>query len=298
MARVRREAAMKEAVEVERQLRKQERLNRLFGWLGRAFGWVLMALSFAAALFTGGASLVVAGVMLGLMATDQIVSAATGVSLMGEAFQAMLNPLVAALADVFEKMMLGLGVDAATARLIAMVLASIVAIVVVIAATVVGAKVASRLLGPLLSKLASGLVSGTARILPSALTRVAQQGGATLGKVGAQIRARLPGNSAGAQAQGVRIAQFANAGSFAVGAMSAGGQVAVASLQMKASDAAAELVLLEHSLRVLEQMIDELLGAYAEGLHTLRAMMTTAVEALENEAQVGRFILHGMHRAI
>jgi invasin B len=298
MAKVRREAALKEAVEVERQLRKQERLNRVFGWLGRVFGWVLTALSFAAALFTGGASLVVAGVMLGLMAADQIASAATGVSFVGEAFQSMLKPLVEALAGVFEKMMIGLGVDAATAKLVATVLASVVAIVVVVAATVVGAKIASRLLGPLLSKLAGTIASGTSRMLPSAMTRAAQQGAAALGKVAAQIRTRLPGNAANAQAYGTRIAQVANVGYFVTGATTAGGQVAVASLQLKASKAAAELALLEHSIRVLEKMIDELLSTYAEGLSSLRTMMATAAEALENEAQTGRFILHGMHRAI
>jgi invasin B len=302
MAQVRREAALREAVEVERQLRKQERLNRLFGWLGRAFGWVLTALSFAAALFTGGASLVVAGVMLGLMVTDQIVSATTGVSPMAEAFQAVLSPLVQALAEVFEKMMLGLGVDAATAKLVATVLASIAAIVVVIAVTVVGVKIAGRLIGPLVSKLASGLTSGlasgTARIVPTAITRAAQQGSAALGKLGTQIRARVPGGSAHAHVHGVRIVQAANAGQFGVAAMTAGGQIAVASLQLKASKAAANFVVLDHSARVLQQMIDELLGTYAEGLQTLRAMMTMSAEALENEAQTGRFIMRGMHRAM
>jgi invasin B len=296
MARVRREAAMKEAVEVERQLRKQEQLSRVFGWLGRAFGWLLTALSFAAALFTGGASLIVAGVMLGLMVTDQIVSATTGVSPVGEAFQSVLSPIVEKLAEALESMMIGLGVDKETAKMIGMVLAAIVAIVVVIAVTVVGVKVAGRLLGPLLSKLAGGFASAAGRAVPSAVVRAAQQGGAALGKIGAQIRTRVAGDPVNAQMQGARLAQLANAGQFGVGAMTAGGQVAVAQLQLKASKAAAEFVILDHSLQVIQEMIDELLVTYAEGLRTLRGLMSMSASTFEEEAQVGRFILSGIHR--
>jgi invasin B len=298
MAQVRREAALKEAVEVERQLRQQEKLNHLFGWLGRAFGWVLAALSLAAAIFTGGASLIVAGVMLGLLVTDQIVSATTGVSPVGETFKAVLSPLIEALASAFEEMMLSLGVDAQTAKLIGQVLASIVAVVVIIVATAVGVGVAARLVGPLVSKLAGGFIAGTTRLLPAAFVRAAQQGGAAFGRLGTALRVRMPGDAANAHVQGVRIAQAANAGYLGVAAMTAGGQIAVAALQMKTSESAANFVQLDHSARVLQQMIDELLGVYSEGLQTLRAMMAMAAEALEDEVHTGRFIMQSIHRSI
>jgi hypothetical protein len=298
MARVRREAALKEAVEVEQQLRKQEKLNHLFGWLGRAFGWVLAALSLAAAIFTGGTSLIIAGAMLGLMVTDQIVSATTGVSPVGEAFQAVLSPLVEALAGVFEDLMLSLGVDEQTAKLIGQVLAAIVAVVLVIAATVVGVRVAARLLGPLVSKLAGALMAGTTRLLPAPFVQAVQQSGAAFGRWGTALRARMPGDVANAHVQGARIAQAANAGYLGVGAMTAGGQIAVAALQMRTSESAANFVQLEHSTQVLQEMIDDLLSVYSEGLQTLRSMMATSVAALEDEVQTGRFIMQKIHRPV
>jgi invasin B len=297
-ANARREAALREAVEVERQLRKQERLNRIFGWLGRVFGWVLAAISVVAAVFTGGASLIVAGVMLGLMATDQVVSATTGVSPLGEAVQAVISPLVEALAGAFEQMLLAFGVDTSTAKMIAQILASIVAVVTVIAATVVGVKVAGRLLGPLVSKLAGGFASGAPRAMPAALTRAAQQSSAALGRLGTHIRTRAFGDPANASVQGMRIAQAANIGYFGVGALTAGGQAAVGALQMKSSEASADFVLLDHSARVLQQMLDELLAVYAEGLRTLRGMMILSAEAFENEAETGRFIMRGIHGTV
>ncbi|MEJ0004489.1 MAG: type III secretion system translocon subunit SctE [Pararobbsia sp.] len=298
MARVRREAALREAAEVERQLQKQARLNKIFGWLGRALGWLLTAVSFAAAIFTGGASLAIAGVMLGLAVTDQVVQATTGVSPLGETFKAVLKPIVEGIASVLAQALEAFGVDAETAKIVARILATILAVVVVIAATVLGAKVASRLLGPLISKLAERIGASLARSMPEALRHAARQASATLGSLGQRIGTRVFGDTANVQAKGVRLAQAANVAHVGVGAMSAGGQAAVGASQLSASDSAADFVRLDHSARVLRQMLDHLLEVYTENLEALRTLITTATETMSGEVETGRFIMQGMHRAL
>ena len=67
---------------------------------------------------------------------------------------------------------------------------------------------------------------------------------------------------------------------------------------MRASESAANFVRLEHSTQVLQEMIDELLSVYSEGLQTLRSMMATSAAALEDEVQTGRFIMQKVHRSI
>ena len=61
---------------------------------------------------------------------------------------------------------------------------------------------------------------------------------------------------------------------------------------------AANYVRLDHPAHVLQQVLERLLKVYNENLAALRAMISTAGEALHDKAETGRFIMYGMHRGL
>ncbi|WP_158602036.1 type III secretion system translocon subunit SctE [Pararobbsia silviterrae] len=268
VAEARREAATAEAKQVADQLQRAQLAATVVGWIGRILAWVLMAVSVVSAVFTGGASLLLAVTLATATVVDQIVQSTTGTSPIATALDAVLKPLVGAIAEVLSAMLESAGVNPETARLVANIIGTIVACVIIVVVAVVGARAATKLLEPICRNLGRGL----ARALADCTRHVPRMG--------------------------VRVQQAVTVGTAAEVTFVGAGNVAATVLSNDVLLAQAAFDQLEASGRILSETIAQIFEESANALAMQRETMGIAIDALTQERVTGLHIAKGFYRAV
>ncbi|PRC93869.1 type III secretion system translocon subunit SctE [Solimicrobium silvestre] len=157
----------KDAEKAEKEMAKAEALNKAMGCVGKILGAIVTAVSLVGAIFTGGASLALAGIGLALMMADEIYKGVTGNSFMEEAFKPLmkvLEPILQYVMNIVSDMLVGLGVDAQTAKMAAMIVVSVVIAAAVVALAVTGA-------GSAIAKVASSAAKQVSKVLTKVMEK-------------------------------------------------------------------------------------------------------------------------------
>ncbi|BAE73849.1 Cell invasion protein SipB [Sodalis glossinidius str. 'morsitans'] len=283
---------------------KAEEMQKTMGCIGKIIGWIITVVSVAAAAFTGGASLALAGVGLSLAIGDEIGQAITGKSFMQEAMGAILDPIMKGIiqplmqfyANLFSKVLEGLGLDKGLADTIGQIMGAIQAAVMMIAAVMM----AGSLVKSIASKIGSTMIvkAGMAfakRMLQNMGKKVAETLGKKLGlntltsfakKSGTRLAKFSPinkGNAATVQ-KVVVVADVVNT------TAQAGGNIAVAALQSSAAQDKADLLQAMATQELLKKMMDEAVNVFTHNLATMNEIMNQMSQVGLQDQQTKRFI--------
>lgn len=291
----------KDAEKAEKELAKAEAMNKAMGCVGKILGAVVMAISVIGAAFTGGASLALAGIGLALMVADEIYQGVTGKSFMQEAFKPLmklLQPLLQFVMDKVAAMMEGLGMDAQTAKMAAMIAVSvaIAAAVVVLAVTGVGGAISSavsNVAGRLSSVLTKVLEKTLAKLVPEMLKKsigqMAKQISTTASKMFDAVTQRLGlstdtaskqiyASNLGRVSAGVNFGKTTINGGLDVGAQVANQEVAKAIAGMKFTMS---------ELSLLHDMFANLLELLKKPVSASQSAFTRTSEAINQHTSTG-----------
>lgn len=296
--------AKEKAADFAAKQAKAEEMQKTMGCIGKIIGWIITVVSVAAAAFTGGASLALAGIGLALAIGDEIGQAITGKSFMQEAMGAILDPIMKAViqplmqfyANLFSKVLEGLGLDKGLADTIGQIMGAIQAAVMMIAAVMV----AGSLVKSLATKIGSTMIvkagmAFTKRMLQNMGKKAAETLGKKLGlntltsfakKAGSSLAKFSPineGNAATVQ-KGVAIADAMNR------TAQAGGNIAVAALQLSAAQDKADLLQAMATQDLLKKMMDEAVNVFTHNLATMSEIMNQISQVGLQDQQTKRFI--------
>ncbi|KML40115.1 hypothetical protein VL15_38300 [Burkholderia cepacia] len=280
-----------QSADFEQQVQSQKNM----GCIGKLVCAVISLIGVVGAAFSGGASLAIAAIGLGIMATDKIVKAATGVDFIAEALKPLLNdvlkPLVQAISHAVTGLLEDLGVNAKTASMVGSIVGAVVGAAAMIAMIAVVAMVGKKAAAKLAEKFGEAITKAVAKMVPDVVKEVAGKIGDMAASAAEKLSEQigLADDPESRKIFGKKLEKGAHIGR-AVDAVSTSAIRVVNSVSEKnAADALAALHF-DEAMMEMSQAISEAIDQYTQTSKMLNEMMQLASSAMEAEMQTGMFI--------
>ncbi|MCI3207303.1 MULTISPECIES: type III secretion system translocon subunit SctE [Pandoraea] len=289
---------VKKNEEYEAQVRKAEKMNRIFGIFGKIFGAVLAVVGVVGAVFTGGLSTTMTVIGVGLMA-DSIMGATTGFSLVGEALKPLMTHVVQPLAEQIGKfvgsMLEELGVAKDTAELVGNIIGVVVAAVAVIAAVAVavvaGGAAAATQMGKALGTLVGDVVK---KMVPELLREAGSAGARMLSQGLASAMARVGVKEGNAQMLANTLRQFLAAGELGLAGTQAAGSVVTGTYEKRATDTIADMMVSQDSLDKLTDSVKQSSDRFAAAQNIVSQLISQMSDAGRVQQETQRFVMNNV----
>lgn len=245
----------------EKEIAKQKRMNKIFGWVSKVVGAIMMVAGAITAILSGGAMAVFFVIGLALTTSDLITKAVTGESFMAKAFSGIVDGI----AKMFEAM----GIDAMTSKILA---------VITLIALMIAAAILTR----------KGMnASGLSKLLGSVTKHI----GTTVAKVAAKITTKkIMFDSAKRVIQmGAKVTMYASmtANQLAASGSSVGNGI----YEKRRDEISAQLMEIMKDTDFVKQFMDMVLENYSNTMKTMNAIIKGETEASGMSMQVGKQIL-------
>ncbi|WP_368565606.1 type III secretion system translocon subunit SctE [Pseudoxanthomonas sp. UTMC 1351] len=283
--------------EYQAEQAKAAQLEKTMGCIGKIVGWLITVVAVIAAPFSGGASLALAAVGLALV----IVEEATGFSVLGKAFepimQHVLMPLINAISKGLTQMLENMGVDAAVARKVGSILGAVIGaavmVAVIVLAVVVGRSAAANLLkqiGPMINKMmarvmpqilkdaSASMAAGSAK-LTGALTKAL---GSTVDDMGARM---------GKVLVATQVTQFASS----VG--SSAGNVVAADIRVEAETIMGELMSGLENSKLIRESLEDAQQEFIKANEIAMSFLAKMSDVMEQSLRSGNFVVNNIRHA-
>jgi invasin B len=288
---------MRRSKEFEAKQAKAAHLEKVMGCIGKIVGWLITIVAVIAAPFSGGASLALAVVGLALAIAEE----ATGFSVVGKAFEPIMQhvimPLINAISKVVTQLLEKAGVDPATAKKVGSILGAIIGAVAIVAAVVVvvvvGRSAAANLLKqitPMVNKLVSGVVPQILKDAGSALsTSGAKLGGAVAKAIGSS--AENMGTRVGKALVATQVAQFAT--TVGTGA----GNAIAADVRVEAEGIMAQLLIGLENSKLIREALEDAQQQFIKSNEVALSFLSTMSDVAERARQSGSLVAHNIRTA-
>ncbi|VVD77171.1 type III secretion system translocon subunit SctE [Pandoraea anhela] len=289
---------IKKNQEYEAQVRKAEKMSKIFGIFGKVLGAVLAVVGVVGAVFTGGLSTTMTVIGVGLLA-DSIMGATTGFSLIGEALKPLMTHVVQPLAEKIGKfvgsMLEELGVPKEKAELIGNIVGVAAAAVVVIAAVAVavvaGGAAAATQLGKTLAALVGDVVK---KMVPDLLREAAKAGSKMLSQNLASLLSRVGIKEGNAQMLANTLRQFVSAGELGLAGTQATGNVLTGTYEKQASDTMADMMVSQDALEKITDSVKQSSDKFAAMQNIVTRLISQMSEAGRMKQETQRFVLNNV----
>lgn len=250
--------------EIEERLQRQREIAQTAATISNVVGWAVVGLSVLGAVFTGGATLVLAGAALAYMAADKITEKVTGESItsrvMTPVMKTIIEPLMNKMADAISGLMVRLGCDSDTAKMVGMIASAVViAVAVVVAAVALGAA-GAKLVGAVADSVPA-LVEGFSE---TAMTWIARAGIAVDSSNGV-------GQGATQVWQGINEREVAHI--------------------------SATIVSLLASIGLTKRFLDVSTDTWKDSNQNAQSLLNKGMDAVQNDMSANQFIARQMRRA-
>jgi len=302
---------IKDAEKSEKELQKAEAMNKAMGCVGKILGGVVTAIAVIGAAFTGGASLALAGIGLALMLADEIYHGVTGKSFMQEAMQPimkLLQPILQFVMDKVSGALESFGVDAQTAKMVAMIAVSvaIAAAVAVLAITGVGGALVSgvsSVLGRLGAVLAKSLEKTIGKLIPEMLKKATSQAGKSVSDAASRMfeavsqRLGLSSDLASRQMYAQNLGRTAVGVDFARTAISGGLDIGAQVAHREVAKAVANMRFTMSELDLLNDMFSNMLEQFQKVFSASQGFFSRASESITQYAKTGAAVTRALRAA-
>ncbi|WP_128420691.1 type III secretion system translocon subunit SctE [Xanthomonas theicola] len=301
----------KDAAKAETELAKIEAMNKAMGCIGKILGAVVTAVVVVGAAFTGGASLALAGIGLALMVADEIHQAVTGNSFMEQAMKPLMNLLQPLLQFVMDKVagaMESLGVDAQTAKMVAMIAVSVAMAAAVVALAVTGAGSAiasavSNVVGKLSSVLTKVLEKTIAKLIPEALKKSISQMAKQMSSAATRMfdsaieRLGLFSDLSSKQVYASNLGRVSAGVNFGKTVIDGGLEVGVQAANQQVARTMADVKFTMSELDLLNDMFASLLDQFKKTLNVSQEFFRHASDAIDQRTSTGAAITRAVRGA-
>ena len=285
------------AEEFEAEQAKAAQMEKTMGCIGKVIGWLITVVAIIAAPFSGGASLALAAIGLALA----IVEEATGFSVLGKAFepimQHVLMPLINAIGKALTQMLEKMGVDPAVARKVGSILGAVIGAVIMVVAIVLVVVVGRAAASQLLTKLVPMINKMLAKVLPQVLKDVsAAMGKASIKLTGALAKALGStiddiGARMGMLLVASQVTQFAS--SVATGA----GNVVAADIRVEAESILAELTNGLENSKLVREALDDSQQEFLKANEVAQSFLEKMSDVIEQAQRSGSFVVNNIRHA-
>lgn len=277
--------AEKKAQEYEDNVRKSEEMQKTMGCIGKTLGWLITTVSFAAAIFTGGASLAFAAIGLALTIGDEINQAVNGFSFMTEALkpvmEAIVQPLMESLSNIFSKMLESFGVDKSKAEMIGQIMGMVATAAVMIVAIIVAGRVASKFAGMVVEKFGKKVMD---KILNNSIGDMMKRIGQGMGQAFGMQEDKI-----------ARVANYTNMGqtgmSIADTTIQTAGNINIATLNLDAVKAKVKLSISATIQEMLNKNLDSAVETFIIKMQRYNKIITDAASVIEKQAQTNKSLI-------
>ncbi|AKM30722.1 hypothetical protein AB870_12310 [Pandoraea faecigallinarum] len=296
--RARENDLIKKNEEYQEQVRKAEKMSKIFGIFGKILGAVLAVVGVVGAVFTGGASTTLTVIGVGLLA-DSVMGAATGFSLVGEAIKPVMTQVVQPLAEKIGSfvgsMLEELGVAKETAELVGNivgVVAAAVVLVATVAVTVVaGGAAAASNLGKMLGTMVGDVVK---KIVPDLLREAGKAGGRMLTQSLTSAASRMGIKEGNAQMFANTLRQIVTAGEIVNTTVQATGSTVNGVYASQASDTLADMMVSQDSLDKINDSVRQSADKFAATQKVVTDLVTQMSDAGRVKQEAQRFVMNNV----